>query len=208
MRMNRWQMPYLVCASVMAVAVATPALAAEEAAAEAAAEGEAIVVFGKGETRQVQQVEQAEIRVLTPGSSAIKAIEKLPSVNIQAADPFGNYEWSTRVTIRSFNQNQLGFNFDGIPLGDMSYGNHNGLHISRTGYGASLRKMVKKIEISQHAKYTCSFCGKTKMKRRAVGIWHCGSCMKTVAGGAWTYNTTSAVTVKSAIRRLKELKDQ
>uniref|UniRef100_A0A2K5EH77 Ribosomal protein L37a n=1 Tax=Aotus nancymaae TaxID=37293 RepID=A0A2K5EH77_AOTNA len=47
--------------------------------------------------------------------------------------------------------------------------------------------MVKKIEISQHAKYTCSFCGKTKMKRRAVGIWHCGSCMKTVAGGAWTY---------------------
>ncbi|KAF3824163.1 hypothetical protein GH733_008448 [Mirounga leonina] len=57
-----------------------------------------------------------------------------------------------------------------------------------TRYGASLRKMVKKIEISQHAKYTCSFCGKTKMKRRAVGIWHCGSCMKTVAGGAWTYN--------------------
>uniref|UniRef100_A0A3B3Y306 Ribosomal protein L37a n=1 Tax=Poecilia mexicana TaxID=48701 RepID=A0A3B3Y306_9TELE len=56
-----------------------------------------------------------------------------------------------------------------------------------TRYGASLRKMVKKIEISQHAKYTCSFCGKTKMKRRAVGIWHCGSCRKTVAGGAWTY---------------------
>ncbi|XP_004646035.1 putative 60S ribosomal protein L37a [Octodon degus] len=77
-----------------------------------------------------------------------------------------------------------------------------------TCYGASLRKMVKQVEISQHAKYTCSFCGKTKMKRRAVGIWHCGSCMKTVAGGAWTYNTTSAVTVKSAIRRLKELKDQ
>ena len=48
-----------------------------------------------------------------------------------------------------------------------------------TRYGASLRKMVKKIEISRHAKYTCSFCGKTKMKRWAVGIWHCGSCMKT-----------------------------
>ncbi|KAF3816108.1 hypothetical protein GH733_014697 [Mirounga leonina] len=36
--------------------------------------------------------------------------------------------------------------------------------------GASLRKMVKKIEISQHAKYICSFCGKTKMKRRAVNL--------------------------------------
>ncbi|XP_045728415.1 large ribosomal subunit protein eL43-like [Mirounga angustirostris] len=78
----------------------------------------------------------------------------------------------------------------------------------KTCYGASLRKMVKKIDISQHAKYTCSFCGKTKMKRRAVGIRHCGSCVKTVASGTWTYNTTSAITVKSAIRRLKELKDQ
>ncbi|XP_012860442.1 60S ribosomal protein L37a-like [Echinops telfairi] len=78
----------------------------------------------------------------------------------------------------------------------------------RTCYSASLRKMVKKTEISQHAKYTCSFCGKTKMKRRALGIWHCGFCVKTAAGGAWTYNTTSAVTVKSAIRRRKELKDQ
>ncbi|XP_012371204.1 60S ribosomal protein L37a-like [Octodon degus] len=77
-----------------------------------------------------------------------------------------------------------------------------------THYAASLRKMVKRIEISQHAKYTCSFCGKTKMKRRAVGSWHCGSCMKTVAGDAWTYNITSVVIVKSATKRLKELKDQ
>jgi iron complex outermembrane receptor protein len=106
-----------------------PAFAAE--AADAAAEGEAIVVFGKGETRQVQEVKADDIAQLLPGTSPIRAIEKLPSVNIQSADAFGNYEWSTRVTIRSFNQNQLGFNFDGIPLGDMTYGNHNGLHISR-----------------------------------------------------------------------------
>ncbi|MFN3468367.1 MAG: TonB-dependent receptor domain-containing protein, partial [Novosphingobium sp.] len=65
------------------------------------------------------------------GTSPLKAIEKLPSVNFQSADAFGNYEWSTRITIRGFNQNQLGFNLDGIPLGDMSYGNNNGLHISR-----------------------------------------------------------------------------
>ncbi|XP_041029684.1 60S ribosomal protein L37a-like [Carcharodon carcharias] len=77
-----------------------------------------------------------------------------------------------------------------------------------THYGASLFKMLKKIEISQHAKYTCTFCGKTKMKRRAVDIWHCGSRMKTVSGGAWAYTTTSAITIKSAIRYLQELKDQ
>merc|ERR1712172_327262 len=38
-----------------------------------------------------------------------------------------------------------------------------------TRYGASLRKTVKKMEISQHSKYTCTFCGKDKMRRQATG---------------------------------------
>lgn len=41
-----------------------------------------------------------------------------------------------------------------------------------TRYGASLRKMVKKIEISQHAKYTCSFCGKV---RTLPHCWNMGA---------------------------------
>ncbi len=32
-----------------------------------------------------------------------------------------------------------------------------------TRYGASLRKVAKKIEISQRAKYTCVFCGKVSL---------------------------------------------
>ena len=31
-----------------------------------------------------------------------------------------------------------------------------------TRYGASLRKQIKKIEVSQHSKYFCSFCGKVR----------------------------------------------
>ena len=31
-----------------------------------------------------------------------------------------------------------------------------------TRYGASIRKVIKKMEISQHSKYTCAFCGKDK----------------------------------------------
>lgn len=112
--------------------LATPAFA-QTATPEAddVTSGEEIIVFGRGETRQIQELNNADLTILTPGTSPLKAIEKLPSVNFQSADPFGNYEWSTRVTIRGFNQNQLGFNLDGIPLGDMSYGNNNGLHISR-----------------------------------------------------------------------------
>lgn len=36
-----------------------------------------------------------------------------------------------------------------------------------TRYGASLRKIVKKVELQQHAKYTCPFCGKV---RRSSGL--------------------------------------
>jgi len=77
-----------------------------------------------------------------------------------------------------------------------------------TRYGASLRKMVKKMEITQHAKYTCTFCGKDAMKRTVVGIWSCKRCKRTVAGGAWVYSTTAAASVRSAVRRLRELKEQ
>merc|ERR1712108_16168 len=66
-----------------------------------------------------------------------------------------------------------------------------------TRYGAALRKQIKKIEITQHATYTCYFCGKDSVKRKAVGIWTCRACHKTVAGGAWIMNTSAAATVRS-----------
>ncbi len=76
-----------------------------------------------------------------------------------------------------------------------------------TRYGASLRKQIKKIEITQHAKYTCTFCGKDSVKRTVVGIWHCRHCKKTVAGGAYSVSTATAATVRSTIRRLRELRE-
>lgn len=104
-----------------------------------------IIIVGKGQTRQVQQLNQADIAILAAGTSPLKAIAKLPNVNFQSADAFGAYEWSERVSIRSFNQNQIGFTLDGIPLGDGSYGNTNGLHISR----AISPENVGRTEVSQ-----------------------------------------------------------
>ncbi|RMB55019.1 iron complex outermembrane receptor protein [Sphingomonas sp. PP-CE-3A-406] len=106
-----------------------------------------IVVLGFGQSRQVQSVNAADIARLTPGSSPLKAIEKLPGVNFQAADPFGAYEWAVRISLRGFNQNQLGFTLDGVPLGDMSYGNVNGLHISR----AIISENVARTDVAQGA---------------------------------------------------------
>ncbi|RNJ62844.1 MAG: TonB-dependent receptor [Porphyrobacter sp. IPPAS B-1204] len=131
---------FLSSAALIGMAIPAQAFAAEaEAQAVAAApdsadeaeDGSEILVYGKGEVRQVTEISAADIAVTTAGSSPFIALRKLPGVNFQSADPFGVYEWSTRITLRGFNQNQLGFTLDGVPLGDMSYGNTNGLHISR-----------------------------------------------------------------------------
>ena len=54
-----------------------------------------------------------------------------------------------------------------------------------TRYGATLRKIVKKMEVTQHSKYTCAFCGRDTVKRACTGIWKCNGCNKVTAGGAY-----------------------
>ncbi len=90
-----------------------------------------VTVTAEGETRDVQTIDQKLLLESTPGTSPIAVLGRLPSVSIESADPYGAYEWAVRISVRGFNQNQLGFTLDDIPLGDMSYGNLNGLHISR-----------------------------------------------------------------------------
>ncbi len=97
----------------------------------AEAESAEIIVIGRGETRQVQEISQADIAPLVAGTTALKALDKLPSVNFQSADAFGAYEWSQRITVRGFDQSRLGFTLDGVPLGNQNYGNVNGLHTNR-----------------------------------------------------------------------------
>lgn len=86
---------------------------------------------GRGETRAITAIGKPEIKAVAAGTSALKVIEKLPGINFQSADPWGRYEWSTRVTVRGFQTGQIGQTFDGLPLGDMSYGNFNGLGVGR-----------------------------------------------------------------------------
>jgi len=106
---------------------------------------ETIEVTASGEFRDEQEMQAPTLLEEAPGTSPIKSIAQLPSVNFEAADPYGSYEWAVRISVRGFNQNQLGFTLDDIPLGDMSYGNWNGLHISR----AITDENVGRIVLSQ-----------------------------------------------------------
>ncbi|WP_155800058.1 TonB-dependent receptor [Porphyrobacter sp. AAP82] len=151
MKTSAMRTAFLSGTALLVLAIPAAAFAAEAeaetAAADTAAEGEEIVVYGKGEVRQVTEIGAADIQLTTAGSSPFIALRKLPGVNFQSADPFGTYEWSTRITLRGFNQNQLGFTLDGVPLGDMSYGNTNGLHISR----AIIADNIGETRVSQGA---------------------------------------------------------
>ena len=104
------------------------------------------VTLGRGQIRSVQGLTKADFEAAAAaGQSPLATVSRLPGVNFQSADPLGNYEWSTRFTVRAFSQNQLGFTLDGVPLGDMSYGNLNGLHISR----AISSENVARADLSQ-----------------------------------------------------------
>ena len=140
----RKRMTYSLTAAII---IAMGGLSSEAFAADAATEIQEISVFGQGQTRQVQSLTAAQLEQFAAGTSPLKSIEKLPGVNFQSADPYGSYEWSTRIVVRGFNQNQMGFTLDGVPLGDMSYANHNGLHISR----AIMSENMGRVSLSQGA---------------------------------------------------------
>ena len=66
-----------------------------------------------------------------PGISPLKAIETLPGVVYETADPWGNNEQNESLVVHGFTTQQLGYTMDGVPLGDQQYGNYNGLSAHR-----------------------------------------------------------------------------
>ena len=66
-------------------------------------------------------------------------------------------------------------------------------------------QLIRKIEVSQHAKYDCVFCGKKTVTRVSTGIWNCSACRKTSAGGSYVLVTPAAATVRSNIARMRKV---
>lgn len=110
---------------------ATTAAAAPADAADTNVTDTQQIVVTSRRTRAVETVEGSEIQKILPGISPLKAIQTLPGVTFLTADPWGNNEQDISLYIHGFNANQLGYTLDGIPLGDQTYGNFNGLSPQR-----------------------------------------------------------------------------
>ena len=88
-----------------------------------------------------------EIQKVLPGVSPLKAIQTLPGVVFETADPWGNNEQNEALFVHGFSTQQLGYTMDGVPLGDQQYGNYNGLSVSR----AITSENVERVNLSSGA---------------------------------------------------------
>ena len=112
-----------------------------EAAPPETTDSSAIVVTGR-ETRTSVVLPGSEMQKILPGVSPLKAIQTLPGVLYITADPWGYNEQNAQIFIHGFAANQLGYTMDGIPLGDQSYGNYNGLSPQRAVISENVGRVV------------------------------------------------------------------
>lgn len=101
-----------------------------------------VIVTGTKPTRSSTTIPGSEIQKILPGVSPLRAIETLPGVLYITADPWGNNEQNAQIFIHGFASNQLGYTFDGVPLGDLSYGNYNGLAPERAVISENVGRVV------------------------------------------------------------------
>lgn len=126
----------------------TPAAPAAAADASAAVQGTtpagtiATVEISTRKTRSSVAQSGTEIQKVLPGVNPLKAMQSLPGVSFQTADPWGNNEQNLSLFVHGFNAQQLGYTMDGVPLGDQNYGNYNGLAPQRALSSENVRSVV------------------------------------------------------------------
>ncbi|GBR54320.1 TonB-dependent receptor [Neokomagataea thailandica NBRC 106555] len=97
----------------------------------AAVSGNEQLIITARRTHSEQTIGRVQMQRELSGINPIKALSVLPGVVFNNADPWGNNEQNSSLIVHGFNQNQLGYTLDGIPLGDQAYGNYNGLSPQR-----------------------------------------------------------------------------
>lgn len=128
-----------------AVAAAVASAATEMAAPATAADDGApmaTVEISSRKTRSSVALSKNEIQKILPGTNPLKALQTLPGVSFQTADPWGNNEQNLSLFVHGFSGQQLGYTMDGVPLGDQQYGNYNGLSPQRAVISENVRSVV------------------------------------------------------------------
>lgn len=140
--MIRFATSLLALAGALVYANAAVAQTADAAPADSTIDDGAAIVVSAKSTRSATAIPQSEIQKILPGVSPLKAIQTLPGVLYITADPWGYNEQNAQIFIHGFAGNQLGYTMDGIPLGDQSYGNYNGLSPQRAVISENVGRVI------------------------------------------------------------------
>ncbi len=67
-------------------------------------------------------------------------------------------------------------------------------------YGSTVRKRYIKVITELRRPHRCPNCGFVRVRRESVGVWKCGKCSYTFAGGAYTPNTKLGAVARRAAK--------
>ncbi|MFT8614132.1 MAG: TonB-dependent receptor plug domain-containing protein, partial [Gluconobacter oxydans] len=95
----------------------------------------------------VETVSQKMLAEAPAGTNPMKVIAQLPGIVFQSGDAQGLDTWSAQIFMHGFQQQEIGMTLDGMPLGEMTYRNYNGLNPIM----AISSENVARIDVSQSA---------------------------------------------------------
>ncbi|HHV25057.1 MAG: 50S ribosomal protein L37ae [Methanosarcina sp.] len=73
-------------------------------------------------------------------------------------------------------------------------------------YGRKDRKLVADLEERMRAPHVCTKCARPTVKRIGTGIWKCGKCGHTFAGGTYIPYTSVGQTLLRTMKNVIEAK--
>lgn len=121
--------------------------AASAHSVQATGRPELLTVKARPYRSQIVSIDAAAIQRGLPGTNPMKALGMLPGVMFQGNDAQGIDTWSAQIMMHGFQQQEIGLTLDGIPLGEMTYRNYNGLNPIQ----AIASENVERMDVSRSA---------------------------------------------------------
>lgn len=112
------------------------------------AQSEELAVSGRHILRSSQVTLRHQIlEQQVPGTNPLKTLAQMPGVQFQSDDPQGLDTYSNQLYMHGFQQTAIGMTLDGMPLGEPTFRNYNGLNPIQ----AISSENVERLDVTQSA---------------------------------------------------------
>lgn len=150
-----WVVPFLVASQAQALPSSQPGTPARHGTQKSrtvrptqATQGEDLAVRARHILRATHvELGKKVMEQQVPGTNPLKVLAQLPGVQFQSDDPQGLDTYAVQLYMHGFVQNEIGMTLDGIPLGEPTFRNYNGLNPLQ----AISSENVERLDVTQSA---------------------------------------------------------